>query len=762
MKKPKINKIISFMLVISFCVSIVLPIDIAKGIESNKPKINEYTQPDKPDKEEVIKKIKGTGVPFIHNEGQIKNSNIAYYANIFAGTVSITQDGEIIYGINSYKNISEEKYKTQMVQEKILREKEAKQEKGTEKGIVSSIKPDENLFGSNLCVIEKSVARSSKGNGEKNGIDYRPESKIEYQEREVKQFKEKLLGTKEITVKGTEEAITKVNLYMGKSEEDWYTNLSTYNNISMGEIYPKIELNLVSQDSNVEKVFTVNPGGNVGDITIDLEGINSLNINKDGELEVAIEDNSLTKPLTFTAPVAYQEINGEMINVPVNYWVQGTSYGFDVGEYDKTKPLIIDPLLASTFYSLGGWLYGLDFDSQGNIYVIGYDGCLGLIVAKFDPDLKNLLASTHFRPYIMAKDKYNAMKPIIIDENDNVYITGIECNYSFPTTSGAYCTELSGATDTFVIKLDSELNLLASTLLGGSSEERSELGYFLELDKSGNLYVAGITCSVDFPTTTGAYNTESNGDTDIFISKFNSDLSTLQASTLLGSSGQDYPCGLLLNKQDNIYVAGFVENKFPVTEGTYDNIHFPNVCISKLNSDLSTLEAVTFVNDISRMSLDKNQNICVGLRFNNMIQKYSADLSQLLLSRDFQVAAYEEDENSIYQLITDDNGNIYVVGKHGVASLDADCYPDKSYNLQEANVLYGAINAQGHIYLCGQTTIDQFITTEGAYDTTPACDTMGFISKIRLTDLEYNLEFSLGNPSWSGVVGQNINICNGN
>jgi hypothetical protein len=96
----------------------------------------------------------------------------------------------------------------------------------------------------------------------------------------------------------------------------------------------------------------------------------------------------------------------------------------------------------------------------------------------------------------------------------------------FPTTVGAFQTKCGAGcvndTDEFVSKLNNNGSaLLYSSYLGGSGRDG---GRAIALDSSGNAYVAGETTSIDFPTTTGAFQTNyasgTNGTTDAFISKF--------------------------------------------------------------------------------------------------------------------------------------------------------------------------------------------------------------------------------------------------
>ena len=172
-------------------------------------------------------------------------------------------------------------------------------------------------------------------------------------------LKEELYGGVVKDIKGEGKSITKVSYFVGKDPSKWKNNIPTYELVSLGEVYRNIDLRLKAYGNNVEKIFSIRPGANPEDIKVRLKGAKGLKINESGGLEVETE----LGPVRFTKPVAYQEIDGKRINIEVAYNTPtpnpqsptpDLAYGFKVGDYDRTKELVIDPLLASTY--LGGSL----------------------------------------------------------------------------------------------------------------------------------------------------------------------------------------------------------------------------------------------------------------------------------------------------------------------------------------------------------------------------------------------------------------------
>src|SRR5207244_10727241 len=127
---------------------------------------------------------------------------------------------------------------------------------------------------------------------------------------------------------------------------------------------------------------------------------------------------------------------------------------------------------------------------------------------------------------------------IAVDAAGNAYVTGNANSTNFPTTTGAFRNGLVGFADAFVAKLDpTGSTLLYSTYLGGSNFNDAT---GIAVDAAGNAYVTGSTLSIDFPTTTGAFQPTFGGDCDAFVTRLNPTGSVLVSSTFLrGSSFED-------------------------------------------------------------------------------------------------------------------------------------------------------------------------------------------------------------------------------
>jgi uncharacterized repeat protein (TIGR02543 family) len=332
---------------------------------------------------------------------------------------------------------------------------------------------------------------------------------------------ERWVGGKVQTITPEEELPTKVSYFIGNDPSKHKSGLPTYRYVSLGEVWSGIEVKLKATQKTVEKLFYVKPGADPSKIVVEVGGAKGLKLSKDGEIiiQTGLGDLKLSKP------VAWQEKDGEKLPVEVSYKLIGKNrYSFVVAKADPSLPIVIDPLLASTFIGGSDFDFGhsIAIDSSGKVYVTGYtwsfNGDADVFVSKLSNDLRDLLASTFIGG---SADDYGYS--IAIDSSGKVYVTGYTWSSNYPTTSGAYDRDHNGGADVFVSKLSSNLSSLeASTFIGGSADD---YGYSIAIDSSGKVYVTGYTNSCSYPITPGAYDTVHNGWADVFVSKLDSDLS---------------------------------------------------------------------------------------------------------------------------------------------------------------------------------------------------------------------------------------------
>ncbi len=639
-------------------------------------------------KKEILNKIHLLRIPFIENKGQIKGEGVKYYAKTFGGTVFITEAGEIVYSL-----------------------------------------PD---VGGNVLEDEIALPEPDKNEGTHN--DRKGDLMRKGSQKGVT-LKEEIIGGKIKEVKGEVEATTKVGYFRGRDRSKWKSNISTYNLVSLGEVYKGIELKLKAYGNNVEKLFNIKPEANPENINIKLNGAKSLKVNDNGMLEVVTELGEIK----FTKPVAYQTINGNRIEVEVAYEIypqlttpkSGLMYGFKVGAYNKGYPLIIDPLLASTF--IGGSnddnAYALAIDSSGNIFVAGrtwstdypitagaYDisfngASSDVFVSKLNAGLTNLLSST-----FIGGDSDDVAEALVIDSSGNIFVAGWTSSVNYPTTAGAYDTTFNGGSrDVFVSRLDNDLtDLLASTFIGGSFDDYA---YALAIDSSGNVFITGAAYSSDYPTTSGAYDTSYNGGSrDIFISRLDNDLTDLLASTFIGGNDYDYAYALAIDSSGNVFITGYTySSDYPTTPEAYDTT--PNgsydVFVSKLNAGLTNLLASTFIGGSYSdygyaLAIDSSGNVFIAG------YTYSSDYPTTSEAYDtsFNGGSRDVFVSRLYNNLTGLIASTFIGGNDY----------DYAYAL--------AIDSSGNVFITGYTHSSDYPTTSGAYDTSFDGSYGVFVSKL--------------------------------
>jgi len=390
-------------------------------------------------------------------------------------------------------------------------------------------------------------------------------------------------------VTGYDELPGKANYFIGNDPRKWRTNVPTYAKVRYHDVYPGVELEYYgNQNGQLEYDFVVAPGADPSAIALDVgaglvpaggrpQGA-PLQVDRAGDLVFAAQGSEIRfhKPLIYQPGVRPSLIAGHSSMVQGRFVVDARNrIHFALGPYDRTKALVIDPVLTYSTY-LGGsgndYANAIAVDSSGNAYVTGAasstdfptvnpfqatnasygNSYSNAFVSKINPSGSALVYSTY-----LGGSGGAIGYGIAVDPSGNAYLTGT-AGVDFPTVNSFQPTPKGSA---FVIKLNAAGSALVySTYLGGSY---ADVGYGIAVDPPGNAYVAGWTGSVDFPTVNPLQATL-KGETNAFVSKLNAGDSALVYSTYLGGSVSDYATGIAVDPSGNACVTGYAESRdFP-------------------------------------------------------------------------------------------------------------------------------------------------------------------------------------------------------
>jgi hypothetical protein len=246
---------------------------------------------------------------------------------------------------------------------------------------------------------------------------------------------------------------------------------------------------------------------------------------------------------------------------------------------------------------IGGFTYSPDFPVTSGAYQPANHSasiCNGF-VTKLNNTGTQLLYSTY-----LGGSKTDVAQAIAVDASGNAYVSGKSESSDFPVTTGAFQstnkTLSTGDGTVFLTKLNSTGSALVySTFLGGSCAD--QIGG-ISVDASSFVYLAGATCSMDFPTTTGALQTTFTGTNpfDTFVTKMNTTGTALVYSTYMHGVAS----AIAVDSSGNAYITGSDNEGFPTTPGAFQSApHGPeggvNAVAAKLNSSGSALVYATYL-----------------------------------------------------------------------------------------------------------------------------------------------------------------------
>lgn len=338
------------------------------------------------------------------------------------------------------------------------------------------------------------------------------------------------------------------NYFVGTDPQTWQTDIPHYAGVHYSEIYPGIDLVYYGNQRQLEYDFLVAPGADPSAIRLAFDGADQMKVDASGDLMIHLGSSSFR----LYEPIAYQDVDNARRAVEAKYVLTAPgSIRLQLGDYDPSLPLVIDPVLAYSSYlggSGGDYGNGIAVDGSGNAYVVGQAG-----------------------------------------------------STNFPTTAGAYQRTISGTlgyTDAFVTKINAAGNAIVySTYLGGSGPDVA-LG--VAVDSTGSAYVVGEEQSTNFPLTAGAFQTPQY-DWDVFVVKLNPTGSALTYASHFGGEGSDHGLAIALDSAGNAYITGWTAlpggRPFPTVNAFQPNYGGGNndAFVAKLNAAGSALVYSTFL-----------------------------------------------------------------------------------------------------------------------------------------------------------------------
>jgi hypothetical protein len=346
-----------------------------------------------------------------------------------------------------------------------------------------------------------------------------------------------------------------------------------YEKITYHNLYPGIDWVVYSRDNQFKYDFIIHPGADPSAIKMRYEYQDTIYLDHQGNLCV---NNSLGS-IVEKAPVCYQgkrEVSG-------NFSIDKNIVSFYIGNYDRTKELVIDPaVIWSSYYGSSNYDTAMwnTTDDSGYVYVAGitesmnsiaangfqvtFGGTTDAFLTKFDRN-GNRIWCTY---YGGADGDYGI--GCCTDRTGNVYLVGLTTSTANISASGHQISYGGGVRDGFLVKLNKNGLRLWATYYGGTGLDYINL---CSTDAVGNLYACGAATSTS-NIAFGGFSNALGGSLDAFLVKFDSTGVRLWA-TYYGGSGTDDGVACVTDPSGNIYMSGQSSSASNIASGGHQNTY---------------------------------------------------------------------------------------------------------------------------------------------------------------------------------------------
>lgn len=380
--------------------------------------------------------------------------------------------------------------------------------------------------------------------------------------------------------------------YLKGPKENWVKSVMKYNELLIKNLYKGIDIRFRTDNDKPAYDFIVNPGANPEEINLAFEGIEEIHSNED-QIILSVNDHTFLHDKLFI----YQKLEDGTKKISGEFVTEGKNLKFKIGDYDKSIPLIIDPIVLSTFF--GGTsedvITGICETNDGCFYVSGYtssedlqttpgayklekSGDTDAFVAKFYHN--GSVFRQEFCTYI-GGGLNDIAYDMVSDVSGGLYVVGMTESQDFPVMNG-FGISFSGEKDAFALKIKPEGDdFIYSNLFGGT---KTDIAYAIDVDRNGKIWIAGETDSKNF-LIKDAVQPQNNGQTDAFFTCIKSSGASVEFSTYYGGVGIDIAYDIDVNDDGDAAATGETTSatNFPIvpfrgwgqwiTEKPYDYSH---------------------------------------------------------------------------------------------------------------------------------------------------------------------------------------------
>jgi uncharacterized repeat protein (TIGR01451 family) len=350
----------------------------------------------------------------------------------------------------------------------------------------------------------------------------------------------KLVGANPATaLSGADPLPGKSNYLIGNDPHKWHSGISQFGGVRYASVYPGIDLIFYGNQGHLEYDFRVAPGADLSQAELQFDGASKLELSG-GDLILTGADAG---GLRLQAPQVYQRDGDRHTPVAGHFVLRAANrVGFEIGAYDRSRELIIDPVLDfSTYFGGSGTETSpsVAVNGNGNIYIAGTTqgspapsfpngptvgnppqtliGPLSLtttspshiFVAEIDPSQP---ATVVYETFIGGTGTDTSIG-IGVDNSGDAYIVGNTSSTDFPIAGIPYqtapetktqCTGSPTCTSVFVTELNptgSAPPIYSSYLSGNGDDQASGMA----IDTRGDVFITGTTTSNDTPSPTDAF-----------------------------------------------------------------------------------------------------------------------------------------------------------------------------------------------------------------------------------------------------------------